>query len=277
MAIRVWRHRSGGVSSVDPAEFSKTYMEWSKSIWPDHVSIADFDDNAGLVPLYELATTSDRRAALRSAWTQYMQDHTPEYLRSPQPTPPSEQAVLYGAEFYLRYEDGTYLSALEQLDRGGVNIALQALGPIGGIVSLFRDQTEYYPTLRASGRVKMTFAGGKPGTPVKTGDFVKLVTGEREKNTGLFGKEYTHLGAWPGETCVYYYTSGYENQDWVVRKVTGGKDGYTSVNFGDRVFLTNRSYPGQRLCSAPGQFMAKNLTLLTTRETSAGAWTLEPA
>lgn len=246
----------------NPAEFSATYKEWSKSIWPLHISIADFDED-GLVPLFQLAELPERRDMLQKAWQMYMTGHTPEYLRLLQPKPDSQRVVRYGDKFYLKYEeDGTYLSALEQRERGAAGYPIWA------------EKSEYYPTLHKSGRVKLTYAGGASQTPVQTGAFVQLVT--EEDAASYHGKRYSHLGAWPGERCLYYYTPGSPNQDWVVHKVAEDTE-YAPVCFGDRVFLTNRSYPDQRLCRAPSEIWDHGQTFLTTKKIDKGVWILERA
>jgi hypothetical protein len=105
---------------------------------------------------------------------------------------------------------------------------------------------------------------------VQSHEFVQLTTTE----AGV--APYTTLGVWSGDYAAYYYKPGSsESQDWTIRKATGGGP-YTSINYGERVFLTNRSAPSQRLCSASARVGPDAVTLVSVQQTSTGGWIIEP-
>lgn len=95
-----------------------------------------------------------------------------------------------------------------------------------------------WPQLIRSGPVKLRLLGG-------TGDLTDGATisiASTEPNLG----DKTILGAFTNSHDCYYWTAGYDadKQGWRVTKVDGGD---APVRYGDKVFVTNLSYTGQRL------------------------------
>jgi phospholipase C len=174
------------------------------------------------------------------------------------------EPVHFLDRFHLRSRDGKYISMFQQ----------HAVAPF----SVFSDDStmsEYFPTLAYVDRYKtnrltrfycQNAADRADSGEIGTGVEVKLMAGDN----GLGA--YNVLGAWQDSHDCYYfndYMDGERNkqQTWDLSKVAA--DG-GPLRFGDKVYLTNKSYAGQRL-TPDGRFVG----YLTT---AAGGeyWTMEP-
>jgi len=115
-----------------------------------------------------------------------------------------------------------------------------------------------YPTVGPN-RIKLTLKFD--GEILQEEDSVKIVT--TEQSAGV----YNTLGAFTMDRNCYYYTDNYGNKQlWVVTPLERRPD--QTIRFGDRVYLTNKSFSTQRL-TRDGKF-------LTTAE-DGSYWAIEQA
>lgn len=194
--------------SGEPAE---NYRAWSESV-PNFVSIADFG-KGGLVPLYELASTPERRSELEAAWGPYMQARTNTVLTEEDPEP---VMVKKNSRFKLRSRDDRYITSSESATR------------------------YYYARLGQSPQI-MKFGGGD--RPLVSGSVVHIKT--TEKWQGKW-KPRTLLGAFGDATELYYWSDYGSKSNWIIEKTDPGQEG-AQVYYGDQVYIRNEAYDDQYL------------------------------
>lgn len=153
------------------------------------------------------------------------------------PIPPIQSPVTFGTRLNLLASEGLFI------------------GP-------FYSQIQYYPTAVAQGPVALTISGGS-GT-LHHGAQVQIKTTESGAGS------YNLLGAWSTPT-LYYYSSGYDQENWTVQKRDPSDP---VVHYGEEICFVNKSYKGQSL--QPYWSRVYGATYLTTQ--SAGYyWTARPA
>jgi Calcineurin-like phosphoesterase len=151
------------------------------------------------------------------------------------PTPPPPVAATYGTSITMLAQEGVYIAAEY-------------------------TQVEYYPTMSTDQPVALQITGGSG--EIQHGDTVQILTTEQ----GVGG--YNVLGAWSTPT-LYYYTSGYSQQNWRVVKADPTDP---VVNYGDQVAFVNLSYSGQYL--QPYWSRLYGAIYLTTTSGDPYWWTL---
>ena len=213
------------------------YRLWAESV-PDFVSIADFG-RSGLVPIYGLAATPGRRAALELAWGPYMLAQTnPLLLEDPAP-PPSPAAVMKNARVKLRNADDRYLAASE-------------------------SATRYYYARMGKKALTLQLDGG--GRPLVHGSLLCIRT--TESWSGKW-KPRTFLGAFGDVHQLYYWDDYGSKTNWIVEKAKGGQTG-EAIRYGDPVWIRNEAYADQYLSTDSDNY-------LTTRKGTPESWMFEPA
>jgi hypothetical protein len=213
------------------------YRQWAESV-PDFVSIADFG-RGGLVPIYELAATPERRAALELAWGPYMLAQTnPLLLDDPAP-PPSPVAIKKNARVKLRNADDRYVAASE-------------------------SATRYYYARMGNKALTLQLDGG--GRPLVHGSSLSIRTTESWKGKW---KARTYLGAFADAHQLYYWDDYGSKTNWIVEKASGGQTG-EAIHYGDRVWIRNEAFADQYLCTDSNNY-------LTTKKGKPESWVFEPA
>jgi 3',5'-cyclic AMP phosphodiesterase CpdA len=158
-----------------------------------------------------------------------------EMLDVPAPRPVGP-AVQGNDVVYMRNLGGTWMSSMvEEYD----------------VVSARR---EYFPRTLAGDRVGIRLVGA--AGDLRDGAGIRLHTTEP-----AVGK-YADLGAWKSK-ALYYYTGGYDQQKWVIRKRDASDP---VIRYGDEVRFWN-PYWKQWMASLDG-------TYLTTRENESLYWVL---
>ena len=103
-------------------------------------------------------------------------------------------------------------------------------------ISHFYNGNQYYPTVGQQA-VQLTLQGGSG--QVRDGDVLQIQSLE----SGL--GSYDMLGAW-STPALYYYTEGYSQENWIIRKVNNNGD--PVIHEGEAVHFINQSNAGQFLC-----------------------------
>jgi hypothetical protein len=187
-----------------------TYQQWFAGIKESNAAIAAFE-NGSLVPLYELVRDNpERRKLLKTAYGSYMKSHAQPVMLEPDPTAPPGPVKLpplkYGDQFRLQTEDGTYW-----VSANSEEFSNNALIPGG------KGPQEYFPKLRKANGVQLYFDAGMQGE-VNPENFLTIRTTENGVT------DYNFLGRFTLDTRAYYYTQGYDEEKWVVTKVSNGTD-----------------------------------------------------
>lgn len=211
------------------------YRQWAESV-PDFVSIADFG-RGGLVPIYELAATPERRAELELAWGPYMLAQTnPLLLGDPEP-PPSPSAIKKNGRVRLRNADDRCIAASESAAR-------------------------YYYAKMGTKALTLLLDGGN--RPMTHGSSLSIKTTEVWKGNW---KPRIFLGAFGNAHQLYYWDDYGSKTNWIVEKAKG-QPGET-IHHGDAVWIRNEAYDDQYLCTDDDNY-------LTTRK-KPQTWVFEPA
>lgn len=211
------------------------YRQWAESV-PDFVSIADFG-RGGLVPIYELAATPERRAELELAWGPYMLAQTnPLLLEDPAP-PPSPVVVRKNARVKLRNADDRCIAASE-------------------------SATRYYYAKMGNKAITLLLDG--ENRPLTHGSSLSIKTTEVWKGKW---KARTFLGAFGNAHQLYYWDDYGSKTNWIVEKPKG-RPGET-IHYGDAVWIRNEAYADQYLCTDKDNY-------LSTDNTKRQTWTFEP-
>ncbi|MEO1003209.1 MAG: MAC/perforin domain-containing protein [Cyanobacteria bacterium J06638_7] len=213
------------------------YRQWAESV-PHFVSIADFG-RGGLVPIYELAATPERRAVLELAWGPYMQEHTnPLLLNDPVP-PPAPVVVKKNARVVLRNADDRCITASE-------------------------SATRYYYAKIGNKPLTLQLDGG--GRPLTHGSNLCIKT--TEVWPGKW-KPRTYLGAFKDARQLYYWSDYGSKTNWIVEKAQGGRDG-DRIHYGEAVRIRNEHFSEQYLCADRNNY-------LTTDKVKNHVWVFEPS
>jgi MAC/Perforin domain len=192
-------------------EPSKNYNDWSKSV-PDYVSIADFD-KGGLVPIYLLAATAERRAELEAAWKTYMEQHTDDILEEEDPKP---VPVYKNSRIKLLSSDDRYISTAESATR------------------------YYYARLGQDGVVLQL---GGTNKPLISGSIVSIKTTEKFKKSW---QDYNLLGAFGDATELYYWKDYGSKTNWIIEKTDPNQQG-APIYYGEWVYVKNEAFTNQYL------------------------------
>lgn len=205
-------------------ESSANYSAWSASV-PDNMSIADFA-SGGLVPIYELAATAERRGTLLAAWNAYMDAHTDDLLQKDDPKP---VVVTKNSKLRLLSSDDRYIAKADPAPR------------------------YYYAQLGQSG---VTLQLGGNDKPLIGGSVITIKTTESFKKGW---EDYNLLGAFGDATELYYWNDYGSKSNWIFEKINQDEAGQP-FHFGEQVYIRNEAYSDQYL--AP----YKNNYLTTTKQ-----------
>jgi hypothetical protein len=216
---------------------SEDYRQWAESV-PDFVSIADFG-KGGLVPIYELASTPERRGVLEAAWGRYMLARTNELLLKDPAPPPAPQAIMKNARVKLRNADDRYLAASE-------------------------SATRYYYAKMGNTAQVMLLDGGQ--RPLVHGSALSIKTTEVWKGKW---EERIFLGAFADARQLYYWSDYGSKSNWIVEKANGGQTG-DPIHFGDPVVIRNEAYADQYLSTDKDNY------LTTSKSQPPQSWVFEP-
>jgi len=212
------------------------YREWAESV-PDFVSIADFG-RGGLVPIYELAATPERRAELEIAWGPFMLAQTnPLLLDDPAP-PPSPVAVSKNATVRLRNADDRYIASSETASR-------------------------YYYARMGRKPIKLQLDGGN--RPLTHGSCLRIKTKEGGVWKGKW-KQRVFLGAFGNVRQLYYWDDYGSKTNWIIEKSGGRRD--EPIHYGDPVSIRNESFSDQYLRTEANNYV--------TTGRQAQTWVFEP-
>jgi hypothetical protein len=214
---------------------AEDYRQWAESV-PSFVSIADFG-KGGLVPLYELAATPERRAELEAAWGPYMLAKTNPLLLK-DPAQPS--VILKNARIKLRNADDRYLAEAESATR------------------------YYYAKMGQKAQV-MKLDGGK--RPLVHGSSLRIKTTEAWQGQW---KARTYLGAFGDARQLYYWDDYGSKSNWIIEKNSGGQAG-DPIQYGEPVRIRNEAYADQYLRTDRDNY------LTTSKDKPAQTWVIEPA
>ena len=211
------------------------YRQWAASV-PNFVSIADFG-KGGLVPLYELAATPQRRAELETAWGQYMLAKTNPLLLE---DPAQPAVILKNARIKLRNADDRYLAEAE-------------------------SATRYYYARMGEKPQVMKLDGGK--RPLVHGSSLKIKTTEAWQGKW---RARTYLGAFGDARQLYYWDDYGSKSNWIIEKDSGGQAG-DPIRYGEPVRIRNEAYAEQFLRTDRDNY------LTTSKEFPVQTWVIEPA
>ncbi|GEM48531.1 metallophosphoesterase family protein [Deinococcus cellulosilyticus] len=181
---------------------------------------------------------------MRSGQTTYLTTATSEYVWTLSPASPATgNPLTFGAQFKLRTVDSMYISTMTEEHLG------------------FTSQ--YFPHIGSSGSaVNLVFTGGSG--QLTSGQSVQLQTTESAVGS------YNLLGAW-STPSLYYYKSGYPNQNWTVVKLKRGPSDDDTIRYGDQIAIVNQSYVGQAI--VPSQ--SGSTWYLTTISSPGFYWIIE--
>jgi hypothetical protein len=214
---------------------AEDYRQWAESV-PDFVSIADFG-KGGLVPLYELAATPERRAELEAAWGPYMLAKTnPLLLEDPAPPKP----IMKNARIKLRNADDRYLAKSESATR------------------------YYYAKMGKQAQVMLLDGGNRP---LVHGSSLSIKTTEVWKGKW---KARTFLGAFGDASQLYYWDDYGSKTNWIIEKASGGQAG-DPIQYGEPILIRNEAYDDQYLGTD------RNNYLTTSKDQPPQTWVIESA
>lgn len=129
-------------------------------------------------------------------------------------------------------------------------------------ISPYASGTEYYPLISIM-PIFMEIQGGSG--VIMDGDVVTI----RSLENGL-GK-YNILGAWSSSKSLYYYTPGYKQQNWIVKKVFPSDD--KKIHQNDPLYFISQYHTDQYLC--PYISTGYSNTYLTTNVNVPAVWFLK--
>lgn len=177
------------------------------------------------------------------------------------------EPVLFYDRFYLKNQNGKYLSGFkEEAKIAGIELP-------GKLAEFNYDLgvSAKFPTLSKDGKIALYLQKSEdrpnPGQ-INANDLVKLISTETGLNSDLV------LGAWSdSHDCYYYddYLQGENNakQEWTIERENGSSGG---INFGDKVYLVNKNHINQRLSHDNRLFESQWITT----KTGGDYWTIEP-
>jgi phospholipase C len=175
--------------------------------------------------------------------------------------------VLFGDPIVLKSQGGKYLSTFSRTMKAGT--ALPSDDLMGFAVDL--DLAGYFPTLGEKTKATLTLRTTEPDpqAQVADGSAVLIVTLE----PGIGANNF--LGAWSDSHDCYYYNNyihgGYvDNETWLVKQVD--RHGQ-SLLYGDKVYLENVHFKGQRLTQDTRMFQGEWITTAAQGD----HWIVEPA
>jgi Calcineurin-like phosphoesterase len=155
-----------------------------------------------------------------------------ETLSLPSPAPQTQ--VDFGSPIALAVEGG--LTFVGPLDWDGTSIG------------------QYYPTIVGSAGVTLKLVGTTSG-PIVHGSSIQIQTTENAAGN------YSYLGAWSGAHCLYYYLSGYSQENWTICKLDPSDP---NVYFGDAVYFMSSYFGGQWIAPTDNPYIGTNKQYLTT-------------
>ncbi|MBV7270693.1 metallophosphoesterase family protein [Winogradskyella luteola] len=131
-----------------------------------------------------------------------------------------------------------------------------------GFIAPFKNGSQYYPIIGTT-TVFLEIQGGSG--VIMDEDVVTI----KSLENGL-GK-YNILGAWSTSKSLYYYTPGYKQQNWIVKKVFPSDD--KEIHQNDPLYFINQYHTGQYLC--PYISTGYSDTYLTTNSNVPAVWFLK--
>ncbi|QUP55649.1 hypothetical protein GO998_17950 (plasmid) [Ralstonia syzygii] len=176
-------------------------------------------------------------------------------------------AVLFGDPILLKNQNGKYVTAASRTLKAVGNLLSDDL--MGFAVDL--NLAAYFPRLGDSTKATLTFEASQVDPPNQVPDGAKLFIVTQESGVGAAN----FLGAWSDSHDCYYYNNyvqgGYvENETWVVKQVD--KSGQP-LCYGDKIYLENFRFTGQRLSKDTRPLQGQWITTLT----GGDYWIVEPA
>jgi hypothetical protein len=222
-----------------------TYQQWFAGIKESNAAIAAFEKGS-LVALYELVRDNpERRELLKAAHDSYMKRHAAPVMLKPDPdAPPGPvklQALKYGDPFRLQTEDGTYW-----VSDNSEEFSNNPLGPFG------KGPQEYFPKLRKADGVKLYFDAGTQGE-INPENYLMIRTTEDSVSN------YNFLARFTLDTRAYYYTEGWDEEKWVVTKVSNNTD-KQHLFYGDVVEISMYKWPTYTLCKSGDYLSTTGIT-----------------
>jgi hypothetical protein len=212
---------------------SENYRAWSESV-PNYVSIADFDKN-GLVPIYRLAATPERRSELEKAWKTYMDEHTNDILKKEDPKP---KPVYKNSRIKLLSSGDRYITTAESATR------------------------YYYAKLGQDNGVVLKLGGNQK--PLVGGSVVSIKTTEKFKKSW---QTYNLLGAFGDATELYYWKDYGSKTNWIIEKIEPNQNG-APISDSEQVYIKNEAYTDQYLAPHTNNY-------LTTKKGKKHKWRIE--
>lgn len=176
--------------------------------------------------------------------------------------------VSYGDPIILKNQNGKYFSTYSRAMKVGTSLPSSDI--MGFAVDL--NLAAYFPTLDGSKKATLTLRTIEVDPPQQIPDAAKLFVITLE--TGVGGDNF--LGAWADSHDCYYYNNYdggkyTDNENWVVRQAEhAGK----ALNYGDKVYLENVKYAGQRLTHDSRLLQGK---WISTSKKGGDYWIIEPA
>lgn len=174
--------------------------------------------------------------------------------------------VKVGDRFYLKNQNGKTLNPFK---RAGINNAMEIIPSSLESIAFDLSLMQNFPTLGDKGSVSLFFQSDDVDeTVVNHNDILRLGSDE------MALESFNFLGAWKDSHDCYYfniYLRGEHapKQQWQIQKVDQSEG---PVKFGDKVYLVNQYFEGERLSQDDRWKQGK---WITTRK-DGDYWTIEP-
>jgi phospholipase C len=175
--------------------------------------------------------------------------------------------VWFGDPMLLQNQHGQYLTLASRTMKVGAKLPSEDL--MGFAVDL--NLAAYFPTLDGHTPATLMFETAQVDAPDEVPDGARLFIVTQEPGVGAAN----FLGAWSDSHDCYYYNNyvqgGYvDNETWLVRQVD--RHGQP-LRYGDKVYLENVRFAGQRLTRDTRPFQGEWITT----QTGGDYWTIVPA
>lgn len=176
-------------------------------------------------------------------------------------------AVQYGDPILLKNQRGDYITTFQRSMKAVTSLPSDDL--MGFAVDL--NLAAFFPTLGEGKKASLTFRTAQADVPQQIPDGANLFIVTLEPGVG----SNNFLGAWSDSHDCYYYNNYFQgsyagNETWIVKQVDHHGQG---LKYGDKIYLENVHFTGQRLSKDTRPFQGEWIT------TSSGGdyWIIEPA
>lgn len=177
--------------------------------------------------------------------------------------------VQYGDSFVLKNQNGQYLSTFYRTIKaiGGGSVIPDSV--MGICVDL--GIAAYFPTLGGDQKATLTFRTQSPDPPAQINHNTQVMLVSREPGLSALNI----LGAWADSHDCYYYDEYLDGDNatkekWFIQKLDNTGQ---PLHYGDRIYLVNAFYEGQRLTRDTRWFQSEWITT----GSEGDYWTVEPA